>query len=62
MTPKHSMNGRNQFVMVTVDDWVPQGHSVRKIDEVLSFDLIYPIVESTYSTFSRPSIDSDCRR
>lgn len=54
---KHSMNGRNQFAMVTVDDLVPKDHLVRTIDQAISFDFIYPIVESTYSTLGRPSID-----
>ncbi|EOL43666.1 hypothetical protein I580_00316 [Enterococcus caccae ATCC BAA-1240] len=57
MMSKHSIDSRNQFAMVTVDDLVPQDHLVRKIDQAISFEFIYPIVESTYSTLGRPSID-----
>ena len=54
---KQSIEGRNQFAMLTIDDLVPKDHLVRKIDAAIQFDFIYPIVESTYSTHGRPSID-----
>lgn len=57
MMSKQSMHGRNQLTMITIDDLVPQDHLVRKIDSALNFDFVYPIVESTYSTLGRPSID-----
>ncbi|MEO1770873.1 IS1182 family transposase [Candidatus Enterococcus ferrettii] len=57
MMSKQSMNGRNQFTMLTMDELVPQDHLVRKIDAAIDFSFIYPIVESTYSTLGRPSID-----
>lgn len=57
MMTKHSMDGRNNPVMVTIDDLVPENHLVRKIDAAITFDFIYPIVEPTYSTLGRPSID-----
>ena len=50
MMSKQSMNGRNQFTMLTMDELVPQDHLVRKIDAAIDFSFIYPIVESTYST------------
>ncbi|MDT2297934.1 transposase [Enterococcus faecium] len=34
-----------------------KNYLVHKIDKSLLFDFIYPIVESTYSTIGRPSID-----
>lgn len=57
MMRKQSIEGRNQFAMFTIDDLVPKDHLVRKIDAAIQFDFIYPIVESTYSTHGRPSID-----
>ena len=57
MMKKQSIEGRNQFAMLTIDDLVPKDHLVRKIDAAIQFDFIYPIVESTYSTHGRPSID-----
>jgi len=30
MMSKNSMNGRNQFAMVTVDDWMPKDHLVER--------------------------------
>jgi transposase/transcription elongation factor Elf1 len=57
MMKKQSVEGRNQFAMLTIDDLVPKDHLVRKIDSTIQFDFIYPIVESTYSTSGRPSID-----
>lgn len=57
MMRKQSIEGRNQFAMLTIDDLVPKDHLVRKIDAAIQFDFIYPIVESTYSTHGRPSID-----
>ena len=50
MMTKHSANGRNQLAMVTVDDLVLQDYLVRKIDEVLSFDFVYPVVEFIWLT------------
>jgi len=57
MMKKQSVEGRNQFSMLTIDDLVPKDHLVRKIDATIQFDFIYPIVESTYSTSGRPSIN-----
>lgn len=58
MMRKQSIEGRNQFAMLTIDDLVPKDHLVRKIDAAIQFDFIYPVVESTYLTYGRPSIDS----
>lgn len=57
MMSKNNTNGRNQFAMLTIDDLVPHDHLVRKIDAAIDFEFIYPIVEETYSTLGRPSID-----
>ncbi|MHC5372774.1 IS5/IS1182 family transposase, partial [Enterococcus sp. LJL120] len=50
MMSKHDANGRNQMTLIIMDDLVPKDHLVRKIDQSIIFDFIYPIVESTYST------------
>lgn len=57
MMSKHSHDGREKKTMIAVDDLVPRDHLVRKVDAAIDFDFIYPIVESTYSTFGRPSVD-----
>ncbi|MGM0108663.1 hypothetical protein IGJ47_001811 [Enterococcus sp. AZ172] len=57
MIRKQSIEGRNQFAMLTINDFVPKDHLVRKIDAAIQFDFIYPIVEFMYSTYGRPSID-----
>lgn len=57
MMTKHSMDGRNTPLMVTINDLVPKDHLIRKIDTAINFDFVYPIVEPTNSTFGRPSID-----
>ncbi len=43
MMRKQSIEGRNQFAMLTIDDLVPKDHLVRKIDAAIQFDFIYPI-------------------
>ncbi|ENK3373022.1 IS1182 family transposase, partial [Listeria innocua] len=42
---------------ISLDDLVPEDHLVRKIDKVINFDFIYPLVEHTYSHTGRPSVD-----
>lgn len=51
------MYSRMEEDKISLDALVPKNHLVRKIDKLLSFDFIYLIVESTYSTISRPSVD-----
>lgn len=48
MMPKQSVNGRNQFSMLTIYELVQQVHLVRKIDYAISFEFIYSVVESMY--------------
>lgn len=57
MMSKQSMDSRMEEAKISLDTLVPKNHLVRKIDKSLSFDFIYPIVESTYSTIGRPSVD-----
>lgn len=59
MVSKHSLNGRNQYIiiMISLETLVPKDHLIRKVDKAINFSFIYPIVESAYSTLGRPSID-----
>lgn len=49
------MDSRMEEVKISLDALVPKNYLVRKIDKSLSFNYIYPIVESTYTTIGRPS-------
>ncbi|EEO6567620.1 IS1182 family transposase, partial [Listeria monocytogenes] len=57
MLSKHQQQARNQLVAISLDDLVPEDHLVRKVDKVINFDFIYPLVEHTYSHTGRPSVD-----
>lgn len=57
MMSKHSMNGRNQHTMISLEELVPDNHLTRKIDKVIDFTFIYSIVGSTYPTLVRSNID-----
>jgi hypothetical protein len=44
--------------MVSIDDLVPAEHLVRKIEAVMDWSFIYPLVEEKYSADNgRPSLD-----
>ncbi|MBC2277634.1 transposase, partial [Listeria welshimeri] len=57
MLSKHQQQARNQLVAISLDDLVPEDHLVRKVDKVIDFDFIYPLVKHTYSHTGRPSVD-----
>jgi len=57
MMSKKSLDGRNQMVMMTLDNLVPNDHLLRKIDDAINFDFIYDLVEDLYSESGAPSID-----
>ncbi len=40
-----------------MEEFVPEDHLVRKMEEALKWDFIYPLVEPLYSLWGRPSID-----
>ncbi|MBQ0066055.1 MAG: IS1182 family transposase [Firmicutes bacterium] len=48
---------RDRFVMDTLEELTPQDHLVRKLEDALDWDFIYPLVENLYSKYGRPSID-----
>lgn len=45
------------FIIGTMEEFVPEDHLVRKLEEALNWDFIYPLVEPLYSLWGRPSID-----
>ena len=47
----------NQSFLCDYETLVPQNHLVRKLDKVIDWDFIYPLVEGLYSKYGRPSID-----
>lgn len=58
MLHKSSTESRNQIQMISVEDLVPQDHSLRKIDEIVDFNFIYDLVKDLYCEDNgRPSID-----
>ena len=56
MMMKNQVNEREQMEMLTIELLVPQDHLVRKLDAVIDFPFIYPLVVDLYSLFGRPSI------
>ena len=57
-----TMTNRNNqkcdcFIMMTIEDLVPQEHLVRKLEASIDFNFIYKKVGHLYSTIGRPSID-----
>ena len=45
------------FILGTLDDYVPEDHLVRKLEEAIDWCFIYPLVKPLYSLYGRPSID-----
>lgn len=51
-------NNRTDVKIYCIEDLVPKKHILRKIDRVIDFNFIYPLVEPLYCTDNgRPSID-----
>lgn len=48
---------KDGFILYTLNDIVPHDHMVRKLEEAIDWNYIYPLVENLYSDFGRPSID-----
>lgn len=47
----------DSIILYTLDELVPQDHLVRKLENALDFQFIYPKVAHLYSFHGRPSID-----
>ncbi len=58
MLTKHTQMNREQVEMITIEQVVPENHLVRKVEAVIDFSFIYPLVEDKCSAErGRPSID-----
>jgi transposase len=58
MLRKSGYDGRTQVSFVSLDELVPKGHLVRKIENAVDFSFIYELVKDLYSEDNgRPSID-----
>lgn len=45
------------FILGFIEDYVPENHLVRKLEEAIDWCFIYPLVKPLYSLEGRPSID-----
>lgn len=45
------------FILGSIEDYVPEEHPVRKLEEALDWRFIYPLVKPLYSLQGRPSVD-----
>ena len=45
------------YILGTIEEFVPENHLVRKLEETIDWCFIYPLVSSLYSSIGRPSID-----
>lgn len=58
MMTREKDKNREQVMFFSMEDMVPKDHILRLIDESISFDFIYDLVEEKYSPdFGRPSLD-----
>lgn len=58
MLSKESEKKREQIHYVCMDDLVPKEHLLRRVEEAIDFEFIYPLVEEKYSPdCGRPSLD-----
>lgn len=55
---KNEMNVKNDcMIYTTLEELVPEKHIVRKLEAVIDWRFIYPLVEHLYKPYGRPSID-----
>ena len=58
MMTKNADKKREQMMMFSMDDMVPQNHMLRLIDKAINWDFIYDLVEEKYCPDNgRPSMD-----
>ncbi|MCM1565905.1 IS1182 family transposase [Dehalobacter sp. 4CP] len=48
---------QNRMLCVLMEDLVPKGHFLRKLDAAIDFSFIYEIMRPVYSDIGRPSVD-----
>ena len=51
-------SGQMNMVILDLSELIPENHLLRKINQIISFDFIYPIVAPYYPSNGRPSVDS----
>ena len=49
MMTKNQINEREQLELLTIEQFVPTNHLVRKLDAAIDFSFIYPLVDNLYS-------------
>jgi transposase len=57
MMSKKAEIDKKQIEMLSLDQLVPEGHLVRKLDKAIDLGFIYPLVKDLYSPFGAESID-----
>ena len=58
MMTKNADKKREQMMMFSMDDMVPQNHILRLIDKAINWNFIYDLVEEKYCPDNgRPSMD-----
>ena len=58
MMTKNADKNREQMMMFSMDDMVPQNHMLRLIDKAINWNFIYDLVEEKYCPNNgRPSMD-----
>lgn len=50
-------SGQTSMLILNIKELIPENHLLRKINQMISFDFIYDLVVSCYSTNGRPSVD-----
>ena len=60
MMTKNADKNREQMMMFSMDDMVPQNHMLRLIDKAINWNFIYDLVEEKYCPDNGyPSMKSD---
>nr|WP_242831300.1 transposase [Desulfitobacterium dehalogenans] len=54
---KEQQHKQNRMLCVFMEDLVPKGHFLRKLDAAIDFSFVYDIMRPLYSDKGRPSID-----
>ena len=47
----------DSFIMGSLDEFVPEDHLVRQLDEIISWDFIYDICDPLYSDIGTSRVD-----
>ncbi len=58
MMSKKEDQSREQVIMISLEDLVPENHLVRALDKAIDYSFIYDLVKDRYSEDTgRPSLD-----